>query len=333
MLHDPGSLLMDTLLEALSNGKLCVVDVSQLRGGPSFILSGLILRKIFDHNQEEFTKAQPRAIPTIAVVEEAQSVLNKDSSASGPYVEWVKEGRKYDLGAVLITQQPGSIPTEILSQGDNWFLFHLLSAVDLENVHRANAHFSKDLLSSLLNEPIRGQGIFWSGVHDMPFPIPVRVISFSKMYRALDSTYTGRPVDTYAAQLRARYELEILAATTGDADHMKETATQDHVAGRVPRDPFRLYQRRAIEALSKNEAFWRDIDNKGIPWGVVVGILKEALPESLADRDSVAFRLVPDALNELLGPKDEAWETERRGRGTKPTLFIVRKAAKSQSLR
>ena len=110
MLHDPRSQLMDMLLEALSAGKLCIVDVSQLRGGPSLILSGLILRRIFDRNQEEFTKAEPRTIPTIAVIEEAQSVLNEGSSASAPYIEWVKEGRKYDLGALLVTQQPGSIP-------------------------------------------------------------------------------------------------------------------------------------------------------------------------------------------------------------------------------
>src|SRR5207245_822128 len=82
-----------------------------------------------DTNRDEFTKAEPQTIPTIAVVEEAQSVLGSSgSSGEGPYVTWVKEGRKYDLGAVLITQQPGSISGEILSQGDNWFIFHLLAA-------------------------------------------------------------------------------------------------------------------------------------------------------------------------------------------------------------
>jgi len=100
MLHDPASRLMDALLTALKEGKLCVVDVSQLRGGPSLILSGLILRRIFARNQEEFTKDNTQSIPTIAVVEEAQSVLNERSSAAQPYIEWVKEGRKYDLGAL-----------------------------------------------------------------------------------------------------------------------------------------------------------------------------------------------------------------------------------------
>jgi hypothetical protein len=106
MLHDPQSQLNDALLAALREGCLCVVDVSQLRGEAAFVLSGLLLQRIFDHNQEHFTSASGETIPTLAVVEEAQSVLGAGvaSSAMRPYIEWVKEGRKYDLGAVLVTQ-------------------------------------------------------------------------------------------------------------------------------------------------------------------------------------------------------------------------------------
>ena len=126
-LHDPSSQFMDMLLTALSDGKLCVVDVSQLRGEQALILSGLILKRIFDRNQEQFTAAEPKTIPTIAVIEEAQSVLIPNAPAAEPYIAWVKEGRKYDLGALMITQQPGSIPTDILSQGDNLSLIHISS--------------------------------------------------------------------------------------------------------------------------------------------------------------------------------------------------------------
>jgi DNA helicase HerA-like ATPase len=316
-LHDPASQLMDLLLEALAAGKLCVVDVSQLRGGPSLILSGLILRKIFDHNQQEFTKADAKTIPTIAVVEEAQSVLNEQASASGPYIEWVKEGRKYDLGAVLITQQPGSIPTEILSQGDNWFIFHLLSSSDLTNVHRANAHFSDDILGSLLNEPIAGQGVFWSGVTGMPFPISLRVLSFGRLYEAIDPNYSKPSVETYASNLRVRY-----AVDTESEVPETDTDTDHRIIPVAKNDPFRASQNRAIEELSRNERFRQKIESSGIPWGAVIGILKDSLPTTLEDRDSIAYNLVPVAMNSILGPKDKAWVTERRG--PKSTLFIVK---------
>lgn len=53
------------------------------------------------------------------LVEEAQAILHERTSAAEPYIAWLKEGRTYDLGALLITRQPGSIATRILSQGDN----------------------------------------------------------------------------------------------------------------------------------------------------------------------------------------------------------------------
>jgi len=40
----------------------------------------------------------------------------------------------------------------------------LLSEGDLFSVKKANAHFSNDLLSTLLNEPIPGHGVFWERV-------------------------------------------------------------------------------------------------------------------------------------------------------------------------
>ena len=201
-LHDPSSLLLDALMAGLKAGKLCIVDVSLMSSEQALVLSGLVLKHIFDHNQREFTAAHPDTIPTIAVVEEAQAVLNDKAAAAQPYISWVKEGRKYDLGAVLVTQQPGSIPKEILSQGDNWFLFHLLSAGDLHNVNAANAHFGTDILASLLNEPIPGQGVFWSSASQRSYPVPVRIRNFEASLTRADPDYTRPAAATYAQQLR-----------------------------------------------------------------------------------------------------------------------------------
>ncbi len=169
------------------------------------MLSGLILRRIFDRNQEQFTAAAPQTVPVIAVVEEAQSVLREGITSCEPYIAWGKEGRKYDLGVVLVTQQPGSIPPEILSQEDNWFLFHLLSAGDLMNVKRANAQFGDDLLGALLNEPLPAQGVFWSSVEGNPYPVAVRALSFEASYSAQDPRYERSAVPTFAQEVRERF--------------------------------------------------------------------------------------------------------------------------------
>jgi uncharacterized protein len=337
MLHDPSSQLMDMLLAALGDGKLCVVDFSQMRGGQAMVLSGLILRRIFDHNQDEFTKADSRTIPTIAVIEEAQSVLNERATSAEPFITWVKEGRKYDLGSVMVTQQPGSIPTEILSQGDNWFIFHLLSAADLMSVKRANAHFSEDLLSVLLNEPIAGQGVYWSSVQQTVYPLSVRVFSFESLYPAIDAeTYSAAAVDTFAARLRKRFEAELQRAQLPVAARVDGRSGGASVA-LDGRDPFgelepgleveglsgvdvkAAYERAAIEALRADRATLAKAESDvGAPWGLIKAVLNDKLPTTMLDqdRDRQAYLLVPKALASIYGPQGDGWHTYKNQAGT-----------------
>ncbi len=316
MLHDRSSQLMDMLIHALSEGKLCVIDVSQMRGGQSLVLSGLILRRIFDRNQQEFTSAEPKTIPTIAVVEEAQSVLNESSSASEPYIAWVKEGRKYDLGALLITQQPGSIPVEILSQGDNWFIFHLLSAADLTSLKKANAHFSDDLLSSLLNEPIPGQGVFWSSVGGKPYPVSLRVLSFEKMFQMRDSAYNKPASNTYALTLNKKFKIVAqVEATLPKPDDLgiDETIVENELI-----DVLAQIDSRAIGALRANtELVAKMRSGTGAQWRDVQRFLYNQLPDTLEDRGDHAYQLVPKAMNSIFGKG--AWAYDKPSKAIRAT--------------
>jgi hypothetical protein len=145
----------------------------------------LFIKQIFDRNQRFFTGSNPKAmIKATFVIEEAQSVIGQNSDYVS-FVELAKEGRKYSLGGIFITQQPGSIPFEILSQADNFFTFHLLSRSDLENLRKANAHFSDDVLTQILSEPIPGKCYMWTSFQ--PFVLPVKIDDFEKMITAHNS--------------------------------------------------------------------------------------------------------------------------------------------------
>jgi hypothetical protein len=332
MLHDKSSQLMDMLIHALSKGKLCVIDVSQMRGGQALVLSGLILRRIFDRNQTEFTSAEPKTIPTIAVVEEAQSVLNEKATSSEPYIEWVKEGRKYDLGAVLITQQPGSIPHEILSQGDNWFIFHLLSSGDLAALRKANAHFSEDLLSSLLNEPIPGQGVFWSSVKGKPYPIPLRVLSFEERFTRADPAYSRPAGETFAQELKATFAGIVPvqpkpvspAPATPSTEEFVLSAPEPPEEGGV--DVLRRIEHETIAALRKEEKLIAKLQSpSGAAWGEVKATLLKHLPPTLDDADTVAYHLVRKAMTEMFGPQGTAWESYKNPERNNTTYVRLRR--------
>jgi len=330
MLHDPSSQMMDMLFAALKQGKICVVDISQLRGSPGLVLSGIILQRIFDHNQEEFTKAEPEAIPTITVVEEAQSVLGSTgTSGEGPYVTWVKEGRKYDLGAVLITQQPGSITHEILSQGDNWFVFHLLSAGDLQAVKRANAHFSDDILSTILNEPIPGHGVYWSSAGGTSYPIPVRVLLFEVIYQPRDPTYKLGEANTVAKELRGKFEHAIqdswssVAAGDDSESRLGLVSETSDTQPDEPPDAFETYVQSAINRLESDTTTIDKLRTAGMPWRGVQARIGEFLPDIINDRDQLAYSIVSRAMNKIFG--ENAWDTERRPSRTSSstTTWIV----------
>ena len=327
MLHDPSSQMMDMLIYALKQGKICIVDVSQMRGAPALVLSGLILQKIFDHNQDEFTKAKPETIPTIAVVEEAQSVLGSSgTSGEGPYVTWVKEGRKYDLGAVLVTQQPGSISGEILSQGDNWFVFHLLSSGDLQALKRANAHFSDDLLSALLNEPIEGNGVYWSSAGSNSYPLPVRIFSFEKLYKARDPQYTRPGAKTFSQELRERFNAlhapEVTKHTSKESGVGEITSEEPD----EPKDVLETYISVALDGFRNDTAVQDKIHKNGIPWRGVQEVLSNHLPQILDEQEKqkIAFSIVPRTMDEVFG-KDR-WDREKRpsksGPGTTTWLVL-----------
>jgi len=318
MLHDPSSQMLDMLLLSLKEGKLCIVDVSQLRGEAALILSGILLQKIFDYNQEQFTEAQPQTIPTIVVVEEAQSVLGSSRSSS-PYVSWVKEGRKYDLGAVLITQQPGSIASEILSQGDNWFVFHLLSSVDLQTLKKANAHFSDDLLSTLLNEPLVGNGIFWSSAGGKSYPIPIRVLPFEELYNAQDPAYERPVAATFALELKKRFKTSVLEkpqpkpALTKNGEAV--TTTEDIGAEEGEGEPVDLYEEyitSAISSLNNDINLIDTIKRKGSTWYGVQVKLMDALPDFIDEKErrDIAYTILPRAMNAIFG--EGKWNTEKR---------------------
>lgn len=322
LLHDPSSQMKDKLFLALKAGKICVIDISQMRGPAGLILSGIILQQIFEHNQNEFTKKDPDSIPTIAVLEEAQSVLGGAGGSDSPYIAWVKEGRKYNLGAVLITQQPGSISDEILSQGDNWFLFHLLSSGDLQAVKKANAHFSNDILSSLLNEPIPGNAIFWSSSGGTPYPISVRVLSFENLYQRKDKDYDLKGVKTYAIDLNEIFEKELLV-TKKDVGEVKIEAEDVNAEGEIEvqetGDYLKLAILSVVESAKKDAAFLDEIKTRGKPWKGVIEYFKQKLPQTIdiSERDTIAGENMKLLLNSVFG--EGKWHGDKRPMKSNPT--------------
>lgn len=234
-LHDPTSQLMTGAISALREGHCVVVDISMLSSSAGNNIAGLLMRRIFNYNQENFTGESP--IPVISIIEEAQSVLGRNLEESSPFVEWVKEGRKYDLGAILVTQQPGSMSPELLSQADNWFCFHLLSEGDAGTLGKYNSHYSHDVLAHLISEPISGNCYMWSAPRQ-PFVLPVRIRSFEEIYSKFVNKKKDAEVFAKSAAIEIRKKSEARNKALAEALRTKLKENKSKLSGKAFADDY-----------------------------------------------------------------------------------------------
>lgn len=127
---DLDSLLLDWIG---GDNPISIIDLS---GVPNDILNtiiGVVLRIIYDALFWARDLSQGgRHRPLLIVMEEAHLYLNNSSKgiASGTVQRIVKEGRKYGIGAMIVSQRPSEINTTILSQCGTIFAMRLANATD-----------------------------------------------------------------------------------------------------------------------------------------------------------------------------------------------------------
>lgn len=68
----------------------------------------------------------------------------------------------------------------------------------------------------------------------------------------------------------------------------------------------------AIEKFKTDKEILHRLRNFGVPWRGVQENLKEKLPETLEERERVAYDLVPKAMTAVFGKQDVGWMTEKR---------------------
>lgn len=116
------------------------VTILDLAGVPSTMTNdivGVVLRVLYDglfwaRNQSEGGRERP----LLVVMEEAHTYLNDnfDSAASIVTQRIVKEGRKYGIGAMIVSQRPSEINPTILSQCGTFFAMRLSNSADRSHV-------------------------------------------------------------------------------------------------------------------------------------------------------------------------------------------------------
>ncbi len=187
-LHSDSSEVIEEIFEYLKQGKTVIVDLSLKDNFDASIISTILVRKLFDNNKAKYTDNKPHeVIRAVVFVEEAQNVLSEEfvRSNANPFVRVAKEGRKFGLGLVAITQRPSAISEEIRTQAENFFAFHMGNADDIRALVRSNINYDGVIASFIQRETIKGN-LYMVSV-DQAFALPIRVHEFEKII--LDNIY------------------------------------------------------------------------------------------------------------------------------------------------
>lgn len=180
--HSSSSTMIEDIFKALKDGKTVVVDLSLRDSVDASIISTMVVRKLFEDNKRNYTEAKDKdIIRCIIAVEEAQNVLSDEQvrTSSNPFVRIAKEGRKFDIGLIAITQRPSAISEEIRSQAENFFTFYMGNSDDIKALIKSNINYDGVVSSFIQRESIPGNLYFVTSSH--PFVIPVRVVEFDKL--------------------------------------------------------------------------------------------------------------------------------------------------------
>lgn len=145
---------LDTLLETWigSDQPITILDLS---GIPSSVLNdliGVLLRILYDaifwsRNLPEGGRLRP----LLMVLEEAHAYLAKDNSdsAAAAVKRIAKEGRKYGVGMMIVSQRPSEIDSTILSQCGTLFALRLTNDIDRGHITGAASDNLKGLFEML----------------------------------------------------------------------------------------------------------------------------------------------------------------------------------------
>lgn len=103
-----GEATVKEIVSSLRSSKKVVIDTSSLSSETELLVGSVLANAIFSSQRRE------QGIPVSIAVEEAPRVL-KESAASSVFSSIAREGRKFGVGLIAVTQMASMIPSDVLA--------------------------------------------------------------------------------------------------------------------------------------------------------------------------------------------------------------------------
>ncbi len=183
------------------NQHLRIIDISGLPNETAGPLTALIARLLFQYKLWQ-TKDERKTDPILFVCEEAHRYVPNHGEAQYKEAQEAvrriaKEGRKYGIGLMLVSQRPSDVESTVLSQCNSWLILRLTNSNDQQHV----AKFLPDSLAgltSMLSALTRREALFVGEAAALPSRIRIKELSKDKLPDSHDISFvkgwTNQPV-------------------------------------------------------------------------------------------------------------------------------------------
>ena len=198
-----------------------IIDISGLPNEVAGPLAAMLARLLFQYKLYQ-THAERKRDPILLVCEEAHRYVPdrgeaEYAAAQSAVRRIAREGRKYGIGLMLVSQRPADIDSTVISQCGTWLVLRLTNSADQQHV----ARFLPDGLSGMTRVlPALGQqeAIFVGEGAALPARIRIDTLDLSKRPRSESVAFA----EGWASARLTNPEVAIVAARmdgTSDGAH------------------------------------------------------------------------------------------------------------------
>lgn len=180
-----GESTIKSITDYLVNSKTVIIDTSNFSGQVELLIGSLIATEVFNKYKQYKLNGQLSEKPVISIViEEAPRVLGKDvlEHRSNIFASIAREGRKFNVGLIAITQLPSLIPREILANMNT----KIILGTEMLNERQAIIESaSQDLSSDSRNIASLDKGECIISSNFSKFAIPLKIPFFDDVVRGI----------------------------------------------------------------------------------------------------------------------------------------------------
>lgn len=176
------------IVRDLENAKTVIIDTSPFSGSLEILVGSLVTNYLFNKYKYYKSKGLLDNKPVVSIViEEAPRVLGKDvlEQGSNIFSTIAREGRKFKVGLIAVTQLPSLIPREILANMNTKIILGIEMAPERVSVIDSAAQdLSRD--NRTIASLDKGEAIITSNF--TRFAIPVKIPLFKDFVKETQST-------------------------------------------------------------------------------------------------------------------------------------------------